>query len=122
MSDPRLLKGQKVRSRILKDVKSRVKAVSVDRKIGRLVSISIGGEDDVAIYIRGQERAAKKVGIPFEAQFWPADMSQDDCKSKIAAMNDDPDVLGIILQRPLPDHINVRSLHQLSIRSRMWRG
>ncbi len=110
ISDPRLLKGQKARSRILKDVKARVKAISATRPMGRLVSISVGGEDDVAIYIRGQERAAKKVGIPFDAQFWPASMSQDDCKAKITAMNDDPDVLGIILQRPLPDHINVRSL------------
>ena len=110
MSDPRLLKGQRVRSRILKDVKSRVKAAAARRPIGRLVSISVGGEDDVAIYIRGQARAAEKVGIPFDAQFWPADLSQDACKSRITAMNDDPDVLGIILQRPLPDHINVRSL------------
>lgn len=110
MSDPRLLKGQKARSRILKDVKSRVKAICATRPMGRLVSISIGGEDDVAIYIRGQERAAKKVGIPFDAQFWPAEMTQEACKAKILAMNDDPDVLGIILQRPLPSHINVRSL------------
>ena len=110
MSDPRLLKGQKARSRILKDVKSRVKTIAAERPIGRLVSISVGGEDDVAIYIRGQERAANKVGIPFDAQFWPASMSQDECKTKITAMNDDPEVLGIILQRPLPNHINVRSL------------
>lgn len=110
MSDPRLLKGQKARSRILKDVKFRVKAICATRPMGRLVSISIGGEDDVAIYIRGQERAAKKVGIPFDAQFWPAEMTQEACKAKILAMNDDPDVLGIILQRPLPSHINVRSL------------
>ncbi|WP_026942598.1 bifunctional 5,10-methylenetetrahydrofolate dehydrogenase/5,10-methenyltetrahydrofolate cyclohydrolase [Hellea balneolensis] len=110
MSDPRLLKGQQARKRILKDVKSRVKAIAEKRPMGRLVSISIGGEDDVAIYIRGQERAAQRVGIPFDAQFWPADLSQETCKAKITAMNDDPDVLGIILQRPVPDHINVRSL------------
>ena len=110
MSDPRLLMGKTVRFKILKDVKARVKTMSAQRPIGRLVSISIGAEDDVTIYIRGQERAAGKVGIPFDAQFWPADMSQDDCKAKITAMNDDPDVLGIILQRPVPDHINVRSL------------
>jgi len=110
MSDPRLLKGKATRTRILNDVKSRVQAAAAERSIGRLVSISIGGEDDVAIYIRGQERAARKVDIPFDAQFWPSDLSQEDCKSKIIEMNDDPEVLGIILQRPIPDHINVRSL------------
>jgi len=108
--DPRLLKGKEARKRILSDVKRRVALASKKRPIGRLISISIGGEDDVAIYIKGQERAASRVKIPFDAQFWPADMSQEDCKSKITQMNDDPDVLGIILQRPVPGHINVRSL------------
>ena len=109
-NDPRLLKGKEARTRILADVKRRVALASAKRPIGRLVSISIGGEDDVAIYIKGQERAAKRVKIPFDAQFWPADMTQELCKAKITEMNDDPDVLGIILQRPVPQHINVRSL------------
>ena len=108
--DPRLLKGKEARKRILSDVKRRVTLASKKRPIGRLVSISIGGEDDVAIYIKGQERAAKRLKIPFEAQYWPADMSQETCKTKITQMNDDPNVLGIILQRPVPEHINVRSL------------
>ncbi|MEK9882078.1 MAG: bifunctional 5,10-methylenetetrahydrofolate dehydrogenase/5,10-methenyltetrahydrofolate cyclohydrolase, partial [Alphaproteobacteria bacterium] len=43
-------------------------------------------------------------------QHWPADLTQDECKARLVAMNDDPDVLGVILQRPVPDHINVRSL------------
>lgn len=37
-------------------------------------------------------------------------MTQEECKARLHAMNDDPDVLGVILQRPVPDHINVRSL------------
>jgi len=88
--DPRLLKGKEARARILSDVKRRVVEASKTRPIGRLVSISIGGEDDVAIYIRGQARAAKRVKIPFDAQFWPADMTQEACKAKIVQMNDDP--------------------------------
>ena len=110
MDDPRYLKGKSVRARILEDVRSRIKRHSQTHKIGRLVSISIGAEDDVAIYIRGQARAAKKLGIRFDAQYWPTDLSQTECKARIVSMNDDPDVLGIILQRPVPDHINVRSL------------
>ena len=65
--DPRLLKGKEARKRILADVKRRVSLASAKRPIGRLVSISIGGKDDVAIYIKGQARAAKRVNIPFDA-------------------------------------------------------
>ena len=110
MTDTRLLKGLPIRKRIIADTRKRLNLALKSHKIGRLVSISIGVEDDVALYIRGQERAAKKIGIPFDAQYWPQTLSQEDCKSRILAMNDDPDVLGIILQRPVPNHVNVRSL------------
>ena len=110
MNDPRLLYGKEVRKRILADVKARIQIAKEGHALGRLVSISIGQQDDIDVYIRNQERTAKKLGIPFDAQFWPEDTTQLDAKRKIVEMNDDNDVLGIILQRPTPDHINVRSL------------
>ncbi|MFK8020571.1 MAG: bifunctional 5,10-methylenetetrahydrofolate dehydrogenase/5,10-methenyltetrahydrofolate cyclohydrolase [Pseudomonadales bacterium] len=110
MSDHRLLKGAPVRDRILTDVQARVNKAKIEGSLGRLVSISIGDHPEVAVYIRNQAKAAEGVGIPFDQQYWPRDLSQDDCKARIVEMNDDPDVLGIILQRPVSDGINVRSL------------
>ena len=78
--------------------------------IGRLVSISIGEHKEVAVYVRGQANAAKQVGLRFEEQTWPSTLTQDECKARLVAMNDDPDVLGVILQRPVPTHIHGRSL------------
>lgn len=108
--DPRLLDGRVVRDRILSEVQTRVAAQASARKLGKLVSISIGDVEEISVYIRGQSRAAEKVGLPFVEEYWPADLTQDDCKKRLLAMNDDPDVIGVILQRPVPDHINVRSL------------
>lgn len=105
--DHRLLRGRDTRAHILKNVTAAVDAEGV---VGRIVSIMIGNTPEVAVYIRGQARAANVVGIRFDEQVWPDTITQDDCKSRIQEMNDDPDVLGIILQRPVPSHINVRSL------------
>nr|WP_147125707.1 bifunctional 5,10-methylenetetrahydrofolate dehydrogenase/5,10-methenyltetrahydrofolate cyclohydrolase [Shimia ponticola] len=105
--DPRFLRGAPVRQQILSDVASYVAKAG---RVGRLVSIMIGDTPEVAVYIRGQARAADQVGLPFDQQVWPGDITQDECKRRIQAMNDDSDVLGIILQRPVPAHINVRSL------------
>lgn len=105
--DPRLLRGAPVRQQILSDVAGYVAKAG---RVGRLVSIMIGDTPEVAVYIRGQARAAEQVGLPFDQQVWPGDITQDECKRRIQAMNDDADVLGIILQRPVPAHINVRSL------------
>lgn len=110
MKDHRLLDGRAVRDRILHAVAERVAAASARHSLGRLVSISIGDNQAVAVYVRGQASAAAKVGIRFDEQRWPADLTQEECKRRIVAMNDDPDVLGMILQRPVPKHLHVRSL------------
>jgi methylenetetrahydrofolate dehydrogenase (NADP+)/methenyltetrahydrofolate cyclohydrolase len=80
------------------------------RRIGRLVSVSVGENKEIAVYVRGQKRAAVTAGLRFEEQIWQADITQDEAKARLVGMNDDNDVLGMILQRPVPEHINVRSL------------
>src|SRR5262245_5514195 len=110
VKDNRLLDGRIVRDRILSEVAERVRKAETRHAIGRLVSISIGEHKEVAVYVRGQANAAKKVGLRFEEQIWPATLTQDQCKARLVAMNDDPDILGVILQRPVPPHIHGRSL------------
>ena len=108
--DHRLLDGRAVRDRILEQVAERVRAGAARHPLGKLVSISIGEHKEVAVYVRGQASAAQRLGIPFEDQTWASTLSQEECKALLAAMNDDPSVLGVILQRPIPKHLNGRSL------------
>jgi methylenetetrahydrofolate dehydrogenase (NADP+) / methenyltetrahydrofolate cyclohydrolase len=110
MKDNRLLDGRAVRDRILDEVAGRVRQAVARHAIGRLVSISIGEQRAAAVYVRGQTTAAKRVGLRFEEQIWPGTLTQEECKAQIVAMNDDADVLGVILQRPVPAHIHGRSL------------
>ena len=110
MRDNRILDGRAVRDRILDDVAEDVRRAASTHAIGRLVSISIGEHKEVAVYVRGQANAARRVGLSFENQTWPSTLSQEDCKARLVAMNDDPAVLGVILQRPVPTHIHGRSL------------
>lgn len=110
MDEHQLLKGAPVRDRILAEVADRVEAARRQHPVGRLVSISIGDHPEVAVYIRNQARSAAKVGIPFEEQKWPEQLTQAECKARIVAMNDDPSVVGVILQRPVSADINLRTL------------
>jgi methylenetetrahydrofolate dehydrogenase (NADP+)/methenyltetrahydrofolate cyclohydrolase len=104
------LDGRAVRDRLLAEVGVRVAAASARQPIGKLVSISIGDNKPAAVYVRAQKSAARKVGLAFDEQAWPSTLPQDECKARLVAMNDDNGVLGVILQRPVPKHINVRSL------------
>ena len=60
MRDNRLLNGTAVRDRILAEVAERTAEASKKHRLGRLVSISIGDQPEVAIYIRNQARGAAK--------------------------------------------------------------
>ena len=110
MKDNRLLDGVALRERILLEVAERVAVAKQQHAVGRIVSICIGEIPEAAVYVRGQQRAAAKVGIPFEESIWASDISQGEAKARLVAMNDDRAILGMILQRPVPKHINVRSL------------
>ena len=106
--DPRFIDGKAVASRIYDEVRAEFETLGGAKR--KLISISIGGDKEVAVYIRNQVRGAERAGIPFDDQYWDGDLTQEECKARITQMNDDPDVIGIILQRPVPDHLNVRSL------------
>lgn len=108
--DHRLIDGKGVMAKILEQVSDYFSDAAKGRGPARLVSVSIGDNPEVAVYVRNQARAAAKAGIKFDQELWGDELSQEDCKQLITDMNDDPDVLGIILQRPVPGHINVRSL------------
>lgn len=105
--DHRLMDGRALGAQILQDCKEYTEQ---HPDMGRLVSITIGDVPEIDVYVRNQERGAARAALPFERMQWPADITQEDAKHTIQAMNDDPSVLGIILQRPVPDHINIRSL------------
>jgi methylenetetrahydrofolate dehydrogenase (NADP+)/methenyltetrahydrofolate cyclohydrolase len=106
--DPRFLDGKAVAARILEETRDEFSRLGGAK--GRLVSISIGEVGEIAVYIRNQGRAAERINVPFDDQYWSGDLTQEECKQRLAAMNDDPEITGIILQRPVPEHINVRSL------------
>jgi len=105
--DHRHLLGGPIRDRILNEVRAYVQNAG---KMGKIVSIAIDGTAEVGVYIRNQARVAAAIGLDFDQQFWDRDSTQEDCKARIQEMNDDPAILGVIIQRPLPDHIHIRSL------------
>ncbi|MDC1264956.1 bifunctional 5,10-methylenetetrahydrofolate dehydrogenase/5,10-methenyltetrahydrofolate cyclohydrolase [Amylibacter sp.] len=107
ITDNRLIDGIVVKKRIIAEVKEYADQFV---ELPSLVSILIGDVPEAAVYVRNQARGADQAGMPFKQVNWPSEIAQDECKTRILALNNDPKVLGIILQRPIPDHINVRSL------------
>lgn len=78
----------------------------------RLVSISVGDTAAAELYVRNQQRSAASAGVEFEARAYPADTSLEQLTGILQGLNADPRVHGVIIQRPLPDHIPVKALQK----------
>src|SRR4051794_9897993 len=89
------------------------KQVVVLQELGwtqKLVSLDVGSIAATALYMRNQQRACKEVGISYEKRSYPYEVTQRELHAAIQTLNVDPRVTGIILQRPLPKHLDLKSL------------
>ena len=104
------LNGRAIAADMLLTITEEVKKLKSAGWAPKLVSIKIGDDSAVDLYIRNQRRNAEKVGIEFIEKQYPADISESEMHASIVKHNVDPLVTGIILQRPVPDHIPVKAL------------
>ncbi|WP_127109418.1 bifunctional 5,10-methylenetetrahydrofolate dehydrogenase/5,10-methenyltetrahydrofolate cyclohydrolase [Pararhodobacter zhoushanensis] len=78
----------------------------------RLVSITVGDGAASEVYVRNQQRTAENAGVEFEARTYPETISMEQLVGVLQGLNADPRVNGIIIQRPLPAHIPVKTLQK----------
>jgi len=104
------LLGKPVADEILSKVKDGVGELEARGWPVKLVSITIGDVPAVNLYVRNQARGAERAGIRFEERNLPETVSLVEMLGILAALNTDPRVTGIIIQRPVPKHLNIREL------------
>ena len=71
-----------------------------------LATVLVGDDPASHVYIRHKQKAATDVGIDARDHRLPAGTSQDDLLAFVAELNADDDVDGLLVQLPLPDHID----------------
>lgn len=104
------INGRILAERILDGVSRDVLELRIAGWSPTLVSICVGEASAVDLYIRNQRRAAERVGIAYEEKRFSADVTYPELRAAIGALNANPRVTGIILQRPIPSHLRVRDL------------
>ena len=98
-----ILDGKKVSKKILADVKSRVNKLD---KTPHLVVILVGDNPASRVYVTNKKKAAEEVGIKSTVLEFGINVTEEELLNKIKELNDDKDVTGILVQLPLPDHID----------------
>lgn len=111
-----LLDGKAIAAKIQLELSATI--TELQPQIGRppgLAVLMVGDNPASAVYVRGKERACAKVGIASFGQHFPTQTTQAELSKVIAALNDDERVDGILVQLPLPNHLDAPSLlHQIA--------
>lgn len=99
-----LINGQKISDEIQAEITKEISAIR-DRKPG-LAMIQVGDNPASVIYVKRKMEACAKAGIHSHRQYFPDDIDNDILEQTLLDYNRDPAVDGILLQLPLPKHLN----------------
>jgi len=105
-----ILDGKKVAQEIQKELSSKVEELKGKGITPGLAVIRVGEDPSSLIYVRNKKRKAEEVGIHFEEHTLKENTSQDELIELIARLNSDSRIEGIVLQLPLPDHLDEKRI------------
>ncbi|XP_023229437.1 bifunctional methylenetetrahydrofolate dehydrogenase/cyclohydrolase, mitochondrial-like [Centruroides sculpturatus] len=104
-----IINGNKIASEIKEEIKQDIeKLIASGRRRPHLSVILVGDNPASGIYVTNKLKAAQKTGISSETITRPSSISQQQLIDIIHQLNDNPDVDGILVQLPLPNHMNER--------------
>lgn len=102
----KILDGKSLAASIRSELKRQVAAL-VQRGVQPGLAVVLAGDDPAShVYVRNKTHAAAEIGVHSEKYEFRQDVAQTLLLSKIAALNADPAVHSILVQLPLPKHIN----------------
>jgi methylenetetrahydrofolate dehydrogenase (NADP+)/methenyltetrahydrofolate cyclohydrolase len=102
-----ILDGKKVAAELIEQIRSKVDArVKAGHAAPGLAVVLVGDDPASQVYVRNKVRACEKAGIRDFSYRLPRTVSAQELYSLIDDLNQDPQVDGILVQLPLPEHIN----------------
>jgi methylenetetrahydrofolate dehydrogenase (NADP+) / methenyltetrahydrofolate cyclohydrolase len=102
----RLLPGAPVAEAVLADVADRAARLKERGVVPSLATILVGDDDASAGYIRIKQRQAADLGFASPHRHLPGDLTQAALHEVIAEFNDDKSVHGVLIQYPIPGHLD----------------
>ncbi|WP_420643107.1 bifunctional methylenetetrahydrofolate dehydrogenase/methenyltetrahydrofolate cyclohydrolase FolD [Candidatus Leptofilum sp.] len=103
----KIIDGKKVAARVRDEVAAAVAEMKEKHNYTPGLATVLVGEDPAsATYVRSKQRMCERLGIRSVGHKLPADASQEEVESLVSKLNADPEINGILVQLPLPKHID----------------
>jgi len=102
-----LIEGKKIAQEIREELKADIKKLKNDGKnIPGLAAILVGGDPASKIYVKSKGKACNEIGMRSITEEIPSDISESELLKIIDSYNKNEDYHGILVQLPLPEHID----------------
>jgi methylenetetrahydrofolate dehydrogenase (NADP+)/methenyltetrahydrofolate cyclohydrolase len=101
----KLIDGNAIAESIIEELTKEVGQLAGSKKPA-VAFIRVGDDPASVSYVRKKEKTAERIGIESRLYLLPDDISKEDLFAQIDALNADPNVNGILIQAPLPKHID----------------
>jgi methylenetetrahydrofolate dehydrogenase (NADP+)/methenyltetrahydrofolate cyclohydrolase len=108
----KIIDGKAMAAEIRAEVADRVRALSGRGITPGLAAVLVGDDEPSRIYVGAKQKACAEVGIRSERHDIPGDATEEDLLALIHRLGEDPEVHGILVQLPLPDHVSVLAVHE----------
>lgn len=103
----KLIKGSEIAKQIKEELKHDITNLKENNNIiPGLATILVGEDEASKVYVGAKEKTCKELGIHSERIDLPANTDEADLLALIEKLNNDPKIHGILVQLPLPKHIN----------------
>ena len=102
-----LIDGKAIAATIREEIRNEVEAIKAKHgKVPGLATVLVGARRDSQTYVRMKKKACEEAGIASFGRDLPEDTSQEELLKVVRDLNANPDVDGILVQLPLPAHID----------------
>jgi len=102
-----LIDGKGTAATIHEEIKAEVEQLKADHNIvPGLATVLVGENPASQFYVRSKQKRCVEVGIQSFGHNLPESASQEEVDGLVAELNDNPEVHGILVQLPLPKHLN----------------
>ncbi|NFG23301.1 bifunctional methylenetetrahydrofolate dehydrogenase/methenyltetrahydrofolate cyclohydrolase [Clostridium botulinum] len=106
-----IINGKEVALKIKEEIKTFVEERKNNKlRIPKIASILVGNDGGSIYYMSSQEKVANSLGVDFLKIILEENVTDDDVINEIHKLNDDVNVQGIMLQLPLPKHLNEKKI------------
>lgn len=105
-----IIEGKKISDQIRVEMKDEVAALGERGVVPGLAVVLVGDDPASKVYVGSKEKACQQLGIYSEVHRLPGDTSEEALLSLIRKLNEQASINGILVQLPLPKHINEKSV------------